>query len=145
MFFFLAALTRLCLVIGKTTKADGIHTDDLNVAMFKAGKSSCSTLSEMLMCDVYPAFKESDEDSHRITLTNFEAMMDCLQHKPFILDTRVIKEDYAECIKSRLIEYFGNDSERLLTKSHDRAHGQTLSCSLSIIVLRTEAVQDDHG
>ena len=122
MLFFLAALTRPCLVIGKTRKADGIHTDHLNIEMFKAGTSSCLTLSdsEMLVCNVCPAFKEPDEDLYRIALKDFEAMMDCLQYKPFILDAGVVEEDRAKCVKSRLVECSRNDSERLLAKSHNR-------------------------
>ena len=161
--FSLAALARPYLVLGKTTKADMIHTDMLNVGMFTAGNSGCSKLSEMMVGYtlktvgpglVCPALKETDEDFHRITQTDFEVMKEFLQHKSFVLDPGVVEEYCAYRVKSRLVEYSWNNSERLLARSYNRAHGQTLSCSLSIVrksgllitfVLGTKAVEEDHG
>ena len=91
-----------------------IHTDMLNVEMFTAGNSGCSKLSEMIIGNtlktvwpglVCPALKETDEDFHRITQTDFEVMKECLQHRSFVLDPGVVEEDCAYCFKSRLVEY----------------------------------------
>ena len=76
---------------------------------------------------ICPDLKEPDENSYRITQTDFEVMKDFLQHKSFVLDARVVKKDCVSCVKSRLVEYSWNSSERLLARSHNRTHGQTLS------------------
>ena len=103
---------------------------------------------------VCPDFQEPDENFYRITQTDFEVMKNFLQHKSFVLDAWVVEEDCAYRVKSRLVEYSWNTSERLLARSHNRTHGQILLCSLSIVrksgllatfVLGTEAVEEDHG
>ena len=135
----------------------------LHVEIFTAGSSRCSKLSEMVVGNtlrtvwpglVCPALKEPDKDFHRITQTDFEVMKEFLQRKSFVLDPGVVEEDCAYRVKNRLVKYSWNNSERLLARSHNRAHGHTLSCSVSIVrksgllvtfVLGTEAVEEDHG
>ena len=139
-----------------------IHTDMLNVEMLTAGNSGCSKLSEMIVGNILktvwpglvcPALKETDKDFHRITQTDFEVMKEFLQHKSFVSDPGVVEEDCPYRVKTRLVEYSWNSSERLLARSYNRAHGQTPSCSLSIVrksgllitfVLRIGAVEEDH-
>lgn len=93
------------------------------------------TLQGLLAWLVCPLLREPDKDFHRLTWTDFEAMKKLLQHRSLVLDAGLVEEDCADCVKSRLVEYSWNNSERLLARSHNRARGQTLSCSLSVISL----------